>query len=126
MKDFDLQIIIAAGPLDLERATLGLSIAVSTAANGDAVVVFLTMQGAKWAAPEPLSSGSVLGFEPPIHYLNLLIEIGVRIEVCTSCYETFCPAPRGDDGRKLMRPGLVLAGLSIAALRASQVKTIAF
>ncbi len=124
--DFDLQVIVPSGPESAERAVLGFAMALSAAASGDEVVVFLTMHGAAWAAPEHPTVRAVPGFQDPAYYLELLAQSGVRLEACTSCVENFCDSPRGPDGQRMIRDGMVHAGLSTAAIRATKTQTVVF
>ncbi len=115
--EFDLQIVIVAGPSDITRATLGFAFALGAAASGQSVVVFLTMDGASWADPSIAQPRPPRGFETVRDYIAELFELDATIEGCTSCIEQHCA---------LTHEGIVLAGLSTAAARAADVPTVTF
>ena len=125
-ESFDLQVILTSGVADIERATLGLALALTNASSGDAVVVFLTMHGASWAAAVPPDAPEVMGFQSPSYYIGLLGEAGARIEACSSCVEHFCVSPRGPDGLRKLLDGVVYAGLSTAGARLASIPTVVF
>jgi predicted peroxiredoxin len=124
--EFGLQVIIASGPRDIERATLGFAMAVASASSGIKVVIFLTMEGVMWADELEDHMVQVEGFERITDYVTLLQEAGARLEACTSCVQTFCPSMKRTESSKKIRDGFVLAGLSTAAIRASKIPTVVY
>lgn len=115
--DFDLQVIVASGPGEVTRATLGFAFALGAAACGQSVVVFLTMEGASWADPTFVQPDPPPGFEMVRTYLDDLFELEARVEGCTSCVEHHCATTHDQ---------IVLAGLSTSAARAVDVPTVTF
>jgi len=124
-QDFDLQVIIVSGMKQVERVIIGLATALSAAVADHQVVVFLTMEGAAFANPEEGKLRYIEKFESVQKYFDLLIEEGAHIEVCSACVENYCLTEKLN-GVKLINPNMNLAGLSTAAIRAAQVKTIVF
>ena len=122
---FDLQVIVASGAEALERASVGLAFALAAACSGDEVVVFLTARAAAFTDPAA-GHECAAGFASIADHLRLLMEVGVRVEGCTSCVENYSSAQRCADGSRLMREGVALAGLSLAAIRSSRTRTVTF
>ncbi|MBF0289304.1 MAG: DsrE family protein [SAR324 cluster bacterium] len=120
----DLQIIIASGLRDIHRAVLGFATALASAVSDVKVIVFLTMEGAVWADENEGNTVQVEGFETISKYISLLQEANIQIEACSSCIKNFCPAMKKEDGK--MREGIILSGLSTAAIRTSEVRTVVF
>ena len=124
--DLELQILILAGPDSAPRAAMGLNAALSAATSDLRVRVVLTMQGAHWA-------GTNTGTETPIpghlsigQLIDEVLAAGGEVRGCSSCVDQFCPAPRGDDGLKVLRPGIELIGLTVMTLHMAQVPTVSF
>lgn len=125
-KEYSIQIIITSGMEAPEKAVLGLAMALSNAVIDLPVVVFFTMKGAMWADRSHGNEVAVNKFDTIAHYLDMLNDYGVRLEACTTCVENCCPATLHPDTQHPMRDGFVLAGLSTAALRATQIPTVVF
>lgn len=123
---YDAQFIIASGPEDTYRATLGLAAAISAASSGTKVVCFFTMRGAKWTGDADPQETPVPGFPRVKEFIEMLVEEGVRMEACTSCVENHLDAPRDADGRKQLAKGFVFAGLPEAAIRMGTVQSTVF
>lgn len=121
---FDLQVIITSGLRDLPRAVLGFASALAGTASGDQVVVFLTMEGAVWAAEGEGNTVQVPGFEPIADYIRMLIDAGAQIEACSSCLDNFCLPLKQPKGK--MRDNIVLKGLSTAIFRTKETPTLTF
>jgi len=121
--DFQLQVIIASGNEQTEKAVLGFAFALAAASTGSRVVLFFTMNGAQWT-DEALGGDSIVnGFETINTYWELLTELNAVFEGCTSCVENYC---HSQDNRCLLRKNMVLAGLSTASIRALSVPTVVF
>lgn len=125
IQEFDLQVIIVSGIKQVERAIIGLATALSAAVAGSKVVIFLTMEGAAFANPEEGKFNYVEGFESIQKYFDLLLEENAYIEVCSSCVDNYCLTEKINK-HKIIHPGMHLAGLSTAAIRATEVKTLVF
>ena len=118
-----LQIIICSGPEDARRATLGFAAALAARACGMPVILFLVMDGARWALPSEGNESEVPGFQPVAQLLESLLATGGRIEVCSNCVEGACSAP----GREsMLRPGVIPGGLAAATIRMGQILTVTF
>lgn len=124
--DFDIQIIIASGYKDIERAILGFATACACVTSGAKVVVFLSMEGAVFAAETEGKAVLVNNFETIHDYLDILQSEGVQIEVCTACAENFTPTKERVGRQKKLREGMIYAGLSTAAIRSIKTQTIVF
>ncbi len=125
-EDFDIQIIIASGYKNYEKATLGFATACACATSGGKVVVFLSMEGAVFAAESETKVALIPNFETIERYTDILLEAGAKIEVCSTCAENFVPTFEMVGSQKKIKKGLEFAGLSTAAIRALKIKTMVF
>ncbi len=126
----EVQIIISAGPDDC-RATLGFAAAIAAAACGAQVVLFLVMNGARWAFKSVGNEPQQAGFQPVSQMLEMIQASGGRVEVCSNCLNEVCSThdlcaasdaalPSG------MREGIHPGGLVAVAARMSQMPTVTF
>ena len=118
-----LQIIIASGPDEAPRAVLGFATAVSASVSNLKVYVFLAMGGASWAVENSDNNILVPGFSSINEYINILLENGVSIEVCSTCVNNACAA--STSGNKL-RKGVEIVGLVTITSRISECETVTF
>jgi predicted peroxiredoxin len=123
---YDAQFIIASGPEDAHRATLGLASALAAASSGINVVCFFTMRGAMWTGDVDPQELPVPGFDRVKTFIAALVEEGVRMEACASCVESNLDAPRDASGRKQLASGFVLAGLPEATIRMMTTRSAVF
>ena len=129
----ELQIIISSGPED-PRATLGFASAVAALACGTQVVVFLVMNGARWALKSVGNESQRPLFQPVSQLLELILESGGRVEVCSNCMNDVCATclndvctASADEARPSeMRAGIHPGGLTAVAARMSQIPTVNF
>lgn len=118
--EFDLQIIISAGPDVPGRAIVGHSMAASAAALGLRVLLFLANDGAEWGTARVRSRDDISDIEELLDHQLTIVEAGGRIEICSAC------------GEKLLRkevelrPGILLGGMTAFASRALETQTISF
>lgn len=120
---YNLQLIIASGPTDPERATFGFASALAAVHSGSRVVVALTMHGAHWAADSSGREVVVNGFPPIADLIEMIQEAGGKVEACTTCIENFCPSPVGPNGLKSLGFGIERVGLGVIAMRMSETQT---
>ncbi len=120
-----LQIVITSGPEDAPRATLGFAAAAAACCSGAPVVLFLALNGARWAFQTEGNEAQAPGFQPIAELFELIQASGGRIEVCSNCLEGQCTR-LGDQHCAPMRPGVTASGLASVAIRMSQIPTVTF
>ena len=114
----DLQLIVASGPEDAQRALIGIQLALTTALMGDTVSVWLTGNGAVWACEtEAAQDTSPLGGQIR-ETLERIAELGGEVGVCPSCRDAHC----GPDESGEALP----TGLAAIAARLSKTPTMVF
>lgn len=118
-----LQVIIASGPEQEEKALVAMAFALAAAAANTDVIVFFTMSGAAWLDVKMGNEKPVPGFESIGNYWAMLLEQGARLEGCHSCVDNYCRACQNDC---TLREGYQLSGLSTAAMRAASIQTVTF
>lgn len=123
---YDLQILIISGPEAPEKAVLGLATALSALHSALSVKVVFAMRGAIWCAASEGNSRLVSGYPPIGELIATLLEEGAAVRGCSSCVDQYCPAERDSDGRRKLRPGLELVGLSVMTLRMTDTSTVTF
>ncbi len=129
----ELQIIISSGPDD-SRATLGFAAATAAMACGEQVVIFLVLNGARWALKEVGNQPQQAGFQPVSQMLEMIMASGGRVEVCSNCLNDACSSCLNEiciatpDGIRPsdMREGVHPGGLAAVAVRMSQIPTVSF
>ena len=124
--ELGLQIILCSGLEAPHRAVFAFMAALSAAASGLRVSLVLTMSGACWASTAIGNDPLLPGYPSPAEYLENLQELGGLVEGCSTCVENFCPAPLGEDGLKVLRPGISRVGLTEVTLRMPKVRTVSF
>ena len=122
----DLQVFVTAGQEDPEKVTLALATALAAASSGQEVVVFFTIRGALWTGPALPEHDPVPGFPGIAELIEMLVEMEVEMEGCTSCVDTHLDTPKDESGHRTMAAGFRHGGLSGAALRMSSVPTTVF
>jgi predicted peroxiredoxin len=122
-EEYQLQVIIASGNEQIEKALLGFAFALAAASTGSRVVLFFTMNGAQWTDEALGQEHIVNGFETINTYWDLLTELDAVFEGCTACVENYC---HSKDNKCTLRKNMVLAGLSTASIRALSVPTVVF
>lgn len=120
-----LQVLIMSGAEDPHRARQGLEAALTAAAMGVAVTVFLTVRGAFWAEERRSDACVVPGCESIVRLIRELIEMEVSVECCSSCalhFTTSC-----DAANSTLVDGIVVGGLaSVVKRTVSGTPTITF
>ena len=100
---YNLQVLIASGPDDLDRAVLGFAFALSAAASGANVTVILALQGVVWLDKDiPAAKQSFSGFLPIGDYMDMLKDQGIVIRLCSSCLEGNCATDVSRNAAKVM------------------------
>ncbi len=122
MKDC-LLMIVACGAEDIHRSTLAFATALTAASSDIEVTIFLAMRGTIWASRSASQVEAVPGFDSIYNYIDLILEAGGRVMVCSTCTSNRCPIPVGEDE---VRPGIAIAGLPQVAARMGQVSTVVF
>ncbi len=128
-----LQIIISSGPED-PRATLGFAAAMAASACDTPVVIFLVMNGVRWALKSAGNEAQRPGFQPIAQMLDLIQASNGRIEVCSNCLNEACSTCTDEvcsatsDQMKPgdIREGIHPGGLTAVAVRMSQIPTVTF
>ncbi|PCJ54265.1 MAG: hypothetical protein COA70_06440 [Planctomycetota bacterium] len=85
MSNKTLQVMITAGAEDPHKARQGLEAALTAAAMGVEVHVFLTLRGAFWAEKRLKSDCYIPGCESIPALIVELIALGVNLETCSAC-----------------------------------------
>ncbi|MCS7072947.1 MAG: DsrE family protein [Bacteroidia bacterium] len=123
MNHNEVQVIITCGNETPEKAVLGFAFALSIASTGTRVHMFFTMKGATWVDKSQGNEVLVHGFEPISNYWDMLSEMDVIFEGCTTCVENYC---NEQNNQCTFRKNLVMAGLSTAAIRGINMPTYIF
>jgi len=103
-------------------------------ACGTLVVIYLVMDGVRWAIKSVGNEAQRPGFQPIAQMLELIQASGGRIEVCSSCLsddcstcaDEICTATPDQAPASQMREGIHPGGLTTVALRMSQIPTVTF
>lgn len=119
-----LQVVILSGATEVQRAVFGFASALAAASSGARVHVVLSMHGAHWAAETTGDELSVPEFASIGELIERIQEIGGVVEACSTCVDNYCPSPRGPDGLKQLRAGIVRIGLGLVAIRMSDMPTV--
>jgi predicted peroxiredoxin len=122
----EVQIILVSGYNEPERCTAGLLMAVACATTFKNVVVFLLMDGAELAAKHPSKNFKIEPFEYINIYIQHLIMLGVKLEVCNSCIRKFFPDITPQNYQKYLIPEATIVGMVQVAMRASTSRTLMF
>lgn len=128
-----LQIIISAGPDD-PRATLGFATAAAAGACGLSVIVFLVMNGARWALKSIGNEPQQPGQQPVAELLETIQACDGTVEVCSNCLanacsgcsHTVCSATPDGARPSEMRDGIRPGGLATIAVRMTEMPTVTF
>jgi predicted peroxiredoxin len=110
------------------KAALAFGVALSALSTGAVVHVFLTLESAVLGAPSGAFGLRPRGFSEPLAtYIEHFLDLGGRLEVCSSCYEEYCrDLPKDEGGRPQLRPGTAIHGLAIVAERAVSMNVLTF
>src|SRR6185436_15896014 len=73
------------------RAALGFGMALAALAEGREVSVFLSLESAPFGTPTGCDEVHPQGFSDPLDtYVRHFLELGGKLEICSSCYEEYC------------------------------------
>jgi len=121
-----LQILISSGPESPERAVLAFSVAAAALSAGTDVLVYLVMNGARWALKSQGNEVDVPGFAPVSALISVVQAAGGTIQVCPNCGgEKQCDLAERQETCE-MRPGISRAGLVPVATRMGKTPTLTF
>jgi len=81
--------MITAGAEDPHKARQGLEAALTAAAMGVEVHVFLTLRGAFWAEKRSLNDCYIPGCESIPELIEELVGLGINMETCSACAAHF-------------------------------------
>ena len=121
----DALVVLTTGKSDRGmRATIALAWACTALAMGRSVALFLTMDGASWAARGAGDGVQVDGFEPLHTYLEQFFSLGGELLVCAPCTKFYC----GTDGQSQgLIAGARVAGLSsVVGLAGTSAQVVTF
>jgi predicted peroxiredoxin len=110
------------------RAALGFGLALAALAEGREVTVFLSLESAPLGTPTGCEDAKPRGFSEPLDaYLRHFLELGGKLEICSSCYEEYCrDRPKDERGQPLVRPGTKITSLGSVADRAGSWTVLTF
>lgn len=125
--DNRLNVIIAAGPRDSSRAFLGLAMASAAAAEGVAVSVYFTMEGAQLVNTSNCAKVFVAGYPSVSEFIELITDAGGDAAYCPGCVAGECspqlePRLAVRDSCDLVSP----AGMAVYARQLTTVPTVVF
>lgn len=122
-------IMLTAGLDDGGRkAAIAFGVALSALSGGAEVWMFLSLESATLGTPSGADGSHPRGFSEPLAtYIEHFVELGGRLEVCSSCYDEYCrQLPKDAAGRPLLRAGTEVKSLGIVAERARQMPVLTF
>lgn len=126
MERCGLQIIITSGPEAPRRAALGFAAAAAALAAGTAVVVFLALNGARWAFAGEGEELEMSSFQQISELIEVIQSAGGQIEICSNCVNGVCDHESTGGTSGSMRSGVTPAGLTTVAIRMNQMPTVTF
>jgi predicted peroxiredoxin len=110
------------------KAAIGFGVALAALARGSNVHVFLSLDSARLGTPTGADGMRPRGFSESLaQYITHFVDLGGKLEVCSSCYEEYCRSlPRDDQGKTELRPGTAIRSLGVVAERALDMPVITF
>ena len=110
------------------KAAIAFGVALAALSNAGTVHLFLSLESARLGTPTGADGIEPRGFSEPLsEYIRHFLEMGGRLEVCSSCFEEYCRnLPKGADGRPTLRPGTTIHSLGIVAERATTMPVVTF
>jgi predicted peroxiredoxin len=124
-----LLVVVTVGLEDGGRkAAIAFGVALAALSTGTDVSVFLSLESAVLGTPTGAHGARPRGFSEPLEaYIGHFIDLGGKLEVCSSCYEEYCRGlPKDESGRPALRHGTGIHSLSFVAERASQMPVLTF
>lgn len=122
----DVQIMLVSGLNEPDRCTAGLLMAVTCATSFKKTVVFLMMNASELAAKQIRKKVKVEPFDYIDQYINYLLALGVKIEVCSTCIKKFFPNLDMENPSEFIRPEIQITGMIEVAFRANTARTLMF
>lgn len=110
------------------KAAIGFGVALAALVRGTQVHVFLSLESAKLGTPTGAEGMAPRGFSESLaQYIDHFIDLGGKLEVCSSCYEEYCRSlPKDQQGRTELRSGTTIRSLGVVAERALGMPVITF
>ncbi len=127
-KKHDLQVIICSGIKDIDRAQLGLSIALNSTMQGQSVVIFFSASGVELIKKSICSSCQEKTHESIEFYIKNLLDLNASLEACSSCLEK-CGLLSTDGNiniEDLIDERIKIGGEASVSARLKDTKTIVF
>src|SRR5579859_4867452 len=124
-----LLVVLTSGREDGGRkAAIGFGVALAALATGTEVHVFLSLESAVLGTPTGAHGVRPRGFTESLEaYIQHFLELGGKLEVCSSCFEEYCrEMPRDESGRPAIRPGTAIHSLGVVAERAGVMPILTF
>jgi predicted peroxiredoxin len=110
------------------RAALAFGVGLAALAGGREVSVFLSLESAPFGTPTGCDGAKPQGFSDPLDaYVRHFLELGGKMEICSSCYEEYCrDRPKNARGETIVREGTTIASLGSVAERAGSWTVLTF
>ena len=110
------------------KAAIAFGVALAALSNGANVHLFLSLEAAVLGTPTGAAGLRPRGFSEALaDYIGHFVELGGKLEVCSSCYEEYCrELPKDGNGRAELRPNTAIHSLGIVAERAGHMPIVAF
>jgi predicted peroxiredoxin len=124
-----LLVVLTANLADGGRkAAIALGVALSALSQGTDVHLFLSLEAAVLGTPLGADGVHPRGFSEPLaSYIDHFVDMGGKLEVCSSCYEEYCrDLPKDAAGRPALRPGTQIHSLGIVAERSQLMPVVTF
>jgi predicted peroxiredoxin len=122
-------IMLSAGLDDGGRkAAIAFGVGLAGLSNGATVHMFLSLESAMLGTPTGASGIHPRGFSEPLgDYIQHFVDLGGRLEVCSSCFEEYCRGmPKDENGRPELRHGTQILSLGVVAERSSHMPVLTF
>jgi predicted peroxiredoxin len=125
--EYELQVIIVAGPEDPRRAIAGFAMAASACCAGTKVGVYLVMDAARFVSASNCSKILAQGFPSVREFIEAIHESGGAVEYCPACLNEECAQEVKQhvvetEMCRLARP----SGMSSFGMRMAQIPTVVF
>jgi predicted peroxiredoxin len=124
-----LCVMLAMGVEDGGRkAALAFGVGLSALANGTRVHAFLSLESVRIGTPTGAQGLRPRGFTESLDDLvQHFLDLGGKLEVCSSCYEEYCrDLPKDERGKPRLRAGTVVETLAVIARRVSEMPVLTF
>ena len=110
------------------KAALAFGVALAALSNGTAAHLFLSLESARLGTPTGADGIRPRGFSEPLAaYVAHFLDMGGKLEVCSSCFEEYCKnLPKDERGRPQLRPATTIHSLGIVAERAGSMPIVTF